>query len=405
MRKFKIALVALLAVVLAVLCVTGSTFSWFSRPKSLTGKQLDLPASANSSVTDGLSFETYASSDGVTYDTTTVTNLSETAGLDSGARKYYRTDIYNSGADAQSVSLYLQSLTLNSNGDAFALGVNDPTKTYKTFKAGASVQENYVNRRNIYVGIVGNQASDITGKFDHINSWNNDNLVYHGSSIVSTTGTAEYNVSQNGFYNGKTTFNMYSVTIDSRATNFQMKFKNGVSGSGDQGHFSGFDRSNGNTMVMYQHSGTYYSEQKQSGEEAQILQYYSNASLTVGESVSLKAEAYGKNGVTYKSSDSSVATVDSSTGMVKALKAGTATITVTAKGVYNDTLSAECQVTVSSVLTDYNDLPIVTNVAVLPSEVDSDGVIYPSVSVYWYIKNDSGNNGLKYTIPELYLTL
>ena len=407
MRKFKIALVALLAVVLAVLCVTGSTFSWFSRPIELTGKQLDLPETAVSSVTDGLSFETFESTDGVNYGTTPVTNFSETNGLSSGARKYYRTDIYNEGSDAQSASLYLQSVTLNGNGDAFALGVNGPTKTYKTFKAGASVQENYVNRRNIYVGIVSNQAGDITGKFDFINSWNNNNLVYHGKSIVATNGKGHFEGIHSGFYNGgkDVDFNMYYVTIDSRATHFQMKFKNQVNGSESQGHFTGFDRNNGNSMVVFEHDGTYYCDQKTSGTEAQIIKYYSSASLTVGESVSLKAEAYGKNGVTYKSSDTSVATVDSSTGMVKALKAGKTTITVTAKGVYNDTLTAECQVTVSDVLTDYNDFPIVTNVKVLPSEVDSHGTVHPSLSVYWYIKNDSGSDGLKYTIPELYLTL
>ena len=407
MKKFKIALVALLAVVLAVLCVTGSTFSWFSRPIELTGKQLDLPETAVSSVTDGLSFETFESTDGVNYGTTPVTNFSETNGLSSGARKYYRTDIYNEGSDAQSASLYLQSVTLNGNGDAFALGVNGPTKTYKTFKAGASVQENYVNRRNIYVGIVSNQAGDITGKFDFINSWNNDiKLVFNGKPMEETNGTGSYNASQNNFYpNQNETYNMHYVTIDSRATHFQMKFKNHVNGSGSQGHFGEFPLTSGNTMIVYQHNNHYYAEQQQAGEEAQIIKYYSSASLTVGESVSLKAVAYGKNGVTYKSSDTSVATVDSSTGMVKALKAGKTTITVTAKGVYNDTLTAECQVTVFDVLTDYNDFPIVTNVKVLPSEVDSHGTVHPSLSVYWYIKNDSGSDGLKYTIPELYLTL
>ena len=406
MRKFKIALVALLAVVLAVLCVTGSTFSWFSRPIELTGKQLDLPETAVSSVTDGLSFETFESTDGVNYGTTPVTNFSETNGLSSGARKYYRTDIYNEGSDAQSASLYLQSVTLNGNGDAFALGVNGPTKTYKTFKAGASVQENYVNRRNIYVGIVSNQAGDITGKFDFINSWNNNNLVYHGKSIVATNGKGHFEGIHSGFYNGgkDVDFNMYYVTIDSRATHFQMKFKNQVNGSESQGHFTGFDRNNGNSMVVFQHYGTYYCEQKTSGTEAQIISYYSTASLSVGETVSLKADAYGSSGVTYSSSDTSVATVNSSTGEVKALKSGTTTITVTAKGFYNDTLTAECQVTVFDVLTDYNDFPIVTNVKVLPSEVDSHGT-HPSLSVYWYIKNDSGSDGLKYTIPELYLTL
>ncbi|MBP3552798.1 MAG: Ig domain-containing protein [Bacteroidaceae bacterium] len=67
-------------------------------------------------------------------------------------------------------------------------------------------------------------------------------------------------------------------------------------------------------------------------------------SLTVGESHSLTAKVLPENAtdksVTWKSSDASIATVSSS-GAVKAIGAGTATITATAGG-----KSATCQVTV-----------------------------------------------------------
>ena len=67
-------------------------------------------------------------------------------------------------------------------------------------------------------------------------------------------------------------------------------------------------------------------------------------SLTVGESHSLTAKVFPENAtdkdVTWKSSDASIATVSSS-GVVKAIGAGAATITATAGG-----KSATCQVTV-----------------------------------------------------------
>lgn len=393
MRKFKIALVALLAVVLAVLCVTGSTFSWFSRPKTLTGKQLDLPASANSSVTDGLSFETYASSDGVTYDTTTVTNFSETAGLDSGARKYYRTDIFNSGTDAQSVSLYLQSLTLNSNGDAFALGVNGPTKNYKAVNNSFTGNMTHTGKMRVYF-----QPKDVWNDdlFDIYvdGSWN-CNLTYHGEISGKKTYFADIPSSASKIY----------FKVANKNENYQRTAEYSVSSVG---------LSQKKSYVFYLNTGLdgsgYINSAYSSVTGSNFISYYSSITLGLNDTFPAaltKGTHYIGGSIEYYSGNESIFTVDISTGLITPISAGTAKLySKIVDSSYDDDWQVETTVTVTTVDGDsIPDVPIVTNVAVLPSEVDSDGVIYPSVSVYWYIKNDSGSDGLKYTIPELYLTL
>lgn len=80
----------------------------------------------------------------------------------------------------------------------------------------------------------------------------------------------------------------------------------------------------------------------------------SSGTLTIGQSTTLKPTISPSNGkVTYSSSDSSVASVNGS-GYVKALKAGTATITVkdaaggSAKAAYKVTVKAKANISISS---------------------------------------------------------
>lgn len=396
MRKFKIALVALLAVVLAVLCVTGSTFSWFSRPRPLTGKQLDLPESAVSSVTDGLYFETFESTDGVNYGTTPVTNFSETNGLSSGARKYYRTDIYNEGSDAQSASLYLQSVTLNGNGDAFALGVNGPTKTYKF--CGSSFNSTMVHPGKIRVYFQpktywreNNFVVNYGGSTDYIDMiWikgdtNSGDRVYYADIPASAQKVffAVQGHSQN--YQRTVSYTLSDIGL-SQTQSRVFWLNEGVDGSGymNSGHaeVTGYNFINHYKTIEVGLNNTF------------------NAGLKIGTD-------FIGGSIEYYSGKTSIFTVDQDTGVITPVSAGTATLysKLVNSSYGEESLQVETTVTVTTVSnTVIKDVPVVTNVKVLPSEVDSHGT-HPSLSVYWYIKNDSGSDGLKYTIPELYLTL
>ena len=91
-------------------------------------------------------------------------------------------------------------------------------------------------------------------------------------------------------------------------------------------------------------------ENEENVEEVSV-KVNSSATVKVGETVELKAEASDTNATfSWSSSDESVATVDSS-GMVKGVKAGTAIITVIAK-TENSEAEGSCKVTVQADFTN-----------------------------------------------------
>lgn len=399
MKKFKIVAVALLALVLAVLCVTGSTFSWFSRPKTLEGKQLDFSGGYSSSVNEGVTFATYESTDGVNYSTQEVTSFSETSGVASGARKYYRTDIYNTGSNAQSVSLYLRSITLNANGDAFALGVNNPSKAYKSISDGYKYTMAHRGKIRVYFQpktywTENNFVVNYGGDNDYIDmTWisgdtDSGNRVYY-ADIPSTASKVFFAVQ--GWSNAYQRTAAYSL--------------------------SSIGVSQTQSAVFWLNSGNDGSGYMNSGYSTEITgynfkNYYNSIEISIDTTFSAalkKGVDYEGGSIEYYSGKESIFTVDKTTGLITPVAVGTAKLySKLINSTYGEeNLQVETTVTITSVTnTSVNDFPIVTNVKALPSVLDYDGETYlPSVSVYWYIKNDSGTDGMKYTIPELYLTL
>ena len=391
MKKLKIIVVSLLAVILCVMCVTTSTFSWFTRPQSSQGDHLGLDFNYDISTGTGITMRTYASiDDGKTYVETAgneITDFSNSGGLEAGKRVCYRTDIINTGKAPQSVSLYLTKLQFaEGTSGSFYLGVNGPLKTYKNYYGDSSLtsdrQAVTINQKNVYVGF--DNANTYTPTDYQIHWWDNSKSTYNGNSEVQPYFSPE----KTGTWNSKT-YKMSYATIPWDAN--AVKLRKGDSWYGNDNT----DIVTYNT-VAFDGNSTYVT----SGKSAGINTFYSSATLKVGDSIDLAAEAQGT--VTYTSSNKSVATVDRN-GTVSGVSAGTAVITVTATGTYGDVITASCSVTVSSA--DGNakkDVPIVTNVKVDGQYADGE----PGVeSIYWYIKNDSSSGPLKYTIEELYLTL
>lgn len=393
MKKLKIIVVSILAVILCIMCVTTSTFSWFTRPKNMSGSHLALGFDYDVSTGNGVTMRTYASTDdGKTYVETAgseITDFSNADGLAAGARVCYRTDIINSGDAPQSVSLYLTKLEFpEDTAGSFYLGVNGPLKTYKNYYGDSSLTSDRravtINKKNVYVGFY--DANTYTPTDYQIHWWDSSKSSYNGNSEVQpylNSGKAT------GTWNNKT-YKMSYATIpwDSNA----IKLRNG-------NNWYGNDNTNiaTNNTVAFDGNSAYV----KSGVSAGINSFYSSASLKVEGSIDLAAEAQGKT-IDYSSSNKDVATVDDN-GTVIGVSAGTSVITVTATGTYGDVMTASCTVTVSSA--DGNaksDVPVVTNVKVDGRYADGE----PGVeSVYWYIKNDSSSGPLKYTIEDLYLTL
>lgn len=405
MKKSKIIIVSVLAVILCVMCVTTSTFSWFTRPQTMKGDSLGWNINYDTSVGSGVTMKTYASTDGgSTYnEAQEITSFSNSSGIGAGDRVWYRTDITNNGDSPQSVSLYLSKLTLPENAQgSFNLGVNSPLKTYKAYGSTADSSgkkvASTINQQNVYLGLHSDttEMNKLPPTIDFIHAWNDSGVISDCSwnDAVSTGNTGEWSLGSSYWSDEKQTFNIYAMKIDYRCTKFQFVKKTNNYYSDPQPEIS-----SNNTIVYFEYGNNYIAQAKQSGTAAGISTFYSSASVAIGDTINLAAT--GKGTINYKSSNTSVATVNSS-GVVTGVKSGTATITVTSTGAYGDTITATCNLTVvakeSNVKTD---VPIITNVKV---NGISDVGEATTESIYWYIKND-GSGALTYTIEDVYLTL
>ncbi len=394
MKKSKILIIAVLAVVLCFVCITTQTFSWFTLPRENKGDSLQWSEIAyNASTNTGITMATYESTDdGKTFGETAVTSLTNSStGIAAGKRKYYRTDITNSSTSAQSVSLYLSSLgiTTGSSGN-FYLGVNSPLRTYKEFGTTSSQKVvSQINKKNVYVGFNTNQTYTPTSY--QVHWWDNNNTSYNGDATVSS-------------YLGKTgsylnsNYNMAYATIPWDAN--AIKLRSGDTWYGDSDN-TNIDSEN--TICVYYWDNATKVDYEMSDFAAGLDTYYSSASVAAGNTIDLGVSTSTSRytSIKFTSSNTSVATVNSTTGLVTGVAAGTSNITVTVYGDYGDLISATCKLTVTAGGTTYSDVPIVTNLRIGPRSSESN----TTESVYWYIKNDAETGTLKYTISDMYVTL
>lgn len=406
MKKSKIVLVLVLTFVLCCMCVTSTTFSWFTRPQPLSGDSLVWNPSNVVSDGSGLSMATYASTDGVTYGTTPVTSFSGSVAKsdeNNDIRKYYRTDITNTGASAQSVSLYLSNLEITNNNNGFYLGVNGPLKTYKNYSlATSSLSESKTETSNLF--------KDVYIGFVHGNSYNYNEYKLWFWEAGKDGLEADINYYHGTIDINGTPYDVYHAQVPWNITNGKVfKYDNG---SKDWLNVSNGDDSDGNNTnintknIFLINTSTKQVTYANTNTAAGLNTFYSEAYVEVGTN-DFDLSATGQGTLSYSSSNPEVASVNSSTGIVTAKKAGTTTITVTSTGTIAtsggnlDTQSATCNLTVfESEVADLSYVPIVTNFRI-SAAVDGEST---TESVYWYIKNE-GNGILEYNISDMYLTL
>ena len=404
MKKSKFAIVIALGLVLCLLCGVTTTFSWFSRPRTESGDSLRWSGQYKISNGQNISIKTVESSDdGSTFGENAVTNFG--GSLEAGKRRYFCTEISNSGNAEQNVSLFIKGLKTSGTASASGLyvGVNKPLKTYRSYNdivgSGSTYTKTTLDKYRMYC------------ETNNVSSWKDSTTeirIRYGTGSVSTPSWKGAVVMT---YVKGTGNRVLCGDIPTSATVIQVYANNDPTGANATPYISLSSCKDLSTKVAYDvkilsnvdnlHNHQY--ELWPIKENANFINYYSIANISLGSPFNAGLVAgtdYVGSSISYSSSSNSVFKVGAN-GVITPVAEGTAKLTTTIKGgAYGDTYSVTTEISVTSASTDSIDTPIVTNLEIKPRAADG-----PTVSkVYWYIKNDSSST-ITYSLKDVYISL
>lgn len=404
MKKSKFAIVIALGLVLCLLCGVTTTFSWFSRPRTESGDSLRWSGQYKISNGQNISIKTVESGDdGSTFGENAVTDFS--GSLQAGERRYFCTEISNSGNAEQNVSLFIKNLKTSGTASASGLyvGVNKPLKTYRSYNdivgSGSTYTKTTLDKYRMYC------------ETNNVSSWKDSTTeirIRYGTGSVSTPSWKGAVVMT---YVKGTGNRVLCGDIPTSATVIQVYANNDPTGANATPYISLSSCKDLSTKVAYDvkilsnvdnlHNHQY--ELWPIKENANFINYYSIANISLGSTFNAGLVAgtdYVGKSISYSSSSNSVFTVDAN-GVITPVAEGNATLTTTIKGgAYGDTYSVTTEISVTSASSDSIDTPIVTNLEIKPRAADG-----PTVSkVYWYIKNDSSST-ITYSLKDVYISL
>lgn len=410
MKKSKFAIVIALGLVLCLLCGVTTTFSWFSRPREESGNSLSWNGKYKISNGKNISIKTVESSDdGTTFDENPVTDFG--GPLEAGKRRYFCTEISNSGNTEQNVSLFIKNLkTSDTAASGLYVGVNKPLKTYRSYNDIAGNGSTYTKtshgKYRIYFNANGVKSWNDSGTTTKIRysledkdnpSWTTDvidmtyvkyvdnkKILY--ADIPTTAKRIQIYVNDSpSKENATPCISVASYCPQISPTNcYVFVLKPGL----DNGY----------------HNCDTYVFKNPSTDCANFANYYSSISIPLGSTTFnaglVAGTDYIGSSISYSSSSNSVFTVDKN-GVITPVAEGNATLTTTITGgAYGDTYSVTTEISVTSASSDSIDTPIVTNLEIKPTATDG-----PTVSkVYWYIKNESSST-IRYTLDSVYISL
>lgn len=388
MKKSKFTLVIVLGLVLCLLCGTTTTFSWFNRPDVQKGESLSWRGDYNVTNGENITAVTYVATkdDGSVYDTAPF-NFSGLTTVPAHKTKYFCTEVKNTGAAPQSISLFLN----NQDNNKLSVGVNSPLRTYKRFTSDSQTTSYVsktpcnVNKKNLYIATNVDDPTKYT-----MHTWKNvdtDPTDKELSGYIKDESVNYDNVDYKISY----------VTISMEHDHAKLWHYNGNSKEWFGSDLEITDQNNTYVFKADTSTTNTYTTMKHSDPSAGISSFYSRAEAVVGKKFDLSAKAQGT--VTYASSKTDVATVDGK-GQVTAKKAGKTTITVTSTGVYGDVITEKCVLTVSKEPVKSSYIPIVTNMKI-EGTAGSDPVV---TKVYWYIKNDTASSA-PYSLGDVQISL
>lgn len=408
MKKSKFAIVIALGLVLCLLCGVTTTFSWFSRPRTESGDSLKWYGQYKISNGQNISIKTVESSDdGATFGDNAVTDFG--GSLEAGKRRYFCTEISNSGNAEQNVSLFIKNLGTSDKASASGLyvGVNKPLKTYRSYNdiVGNTHTKTSLEKYRFYFDIDTNKVSSWkesktaikirygTGD-DKAPKWQGDpidmtpvsgqntgvlyvdvpvtaKVVQFYANDKDTGSNATPYMPLNGYCPNLAVNNCYKFTLQSKPTGNYNNYNCDTSPLTGCANFIKCY----NSINIPRDTTTF------------------NAGLVAGTD-------YVGNSISYSSSSESVFKVNAN-GEITPVADGTATLTTTITGgAYGDTYSVTTEINVTSASSDSIDTPIVTNLEIKPRAADGSTVS----KVYWYIKNDSSST-IRYTLDDVYISL
>lgn len=411
MKKSKFAIVIALGLVLCLLCGVTTTFSWFSRPREESGDSLGWSGQYKISNGKNISIKTVQSSDdGSTFGENEVADFG--GPLQAGERRYFCTEISNSGNAEQNVSLFIKGLKTSGTASASGLyvGVNKPLKTYRSYNdivgSGSTYTKTSLEKYRFYLDT------------NNVSSWKDSTTtikIRYGTGDATTPNWQGNPIVMTPI-SGQSTRVLY-VDVPKTAKVVQF-YANDVNTGANatpymllKAYCPNLAVGNCYKFTLQTHtSGSYgnhncdtRSFDKPLTDCANFINCYNSINISLGSTFNAGLVAgtdYVGSSISYSSSSKSVFTVDAN-GVITPVAEGNAELTTTIKGgAYGDTYSVTTEISVTSASTDSVDTPIVTNLEIKPKATDG-----PTVSkVYWYIKNDSSST-ITYTLDDVYISL
>lgn len=411
MKKSKFAIVIALGLVLCLLCGVTTTFSWFSRPREESGNSLRWSGQYKISNGQDISIKTVESSDdGTTFDENPVTDFG--GPLEAGKRRYFCTEISNSGNTEQNVSLFIKNLKTSGTASASGLyvGVNKPLKTYRSYNdivgSNSTYTKTSLKKYRFYLDT------------NNVSSWKDSTTtikIRYGTGDVETPKWQGNPIVMTPISGQSTRVLYVDVPKTAKVVQFYANNKNTGANATPYMLLTAYcptlpvDNCYKFTLQTYT-SGNYdnhncntYSFNNPLTDCANFINCYDSINIPLGRTFNAGLVAgtdYVGNSISYSSSKKSVFTVDAN-GVITPVAEGNATLTTTITGgEYGDTYSVTTKISVTSASSDSIDTPIVTNLEIKPRAADG-----PTVSkVYWYIKNDSSST-ITYSLKDVYISL
>lgn len=411
MKKSKFAIVIALGLVLCLLCGVTTTFSWFSRPREESGNSLRWSGQYKISNGQDISIKTVESSDdGTTFDENPVTDFG--GPLEAGKRRYFCTEISNSGNTEQNVSLFIKNLKTSGTASASGLyvGVNKPLKTYRSYNdivgSNSTYTKTSLEKYRFYLDT------------NNVSSWKDSTTtikIRYGTGDVETPKWQGNPIVMTPISGQSTRVLYVDVPKTAKVVQFYANNKNTGANATPYMLLTAYcptlpvDNCYKFTLQTYT-SGNYdnhncntYSFNNPLTDCANFINCYDSINIPLGRTFNAGLVAgtdYVGNSISYSSSKKSVFTVDAN-GVITPVAEGNATLTTTITGgEYGDTYSVTTKISVTSASSDSIDTPIVTNLEIKPTAADG-----PTVSkVYWYIKNDSSST-ITYSLDSVYISL